>query len=70
MTKTIKNHNKRWTEENIELLKKLANKNTPTGLIAHELGRSEDSIYAKARAEWISLQPTNKPPYWTKKKAK
>jgi len=58
-----KNHGKHWTSSEIEELKKLSKGNTPTGLIAHELGRTEDSIRAKASEENISLKPTNQSPY-------
>lgn len=63
MAKTPKNQGKTWTESDIEKLQKLADKNTPTGLIAYELGRSEGFITNKAHQENISLQPTNKSPY-------
>ncbi|MEA1850926.1 hypothetical protein U9K52_18585 [Chryseobacterium sp. MHB01] len=61
--KTPKNQGKNWSTQEIEKLKKLANGNTPTGLIAHELGRSKASISSKASQQNISLQPTNKSPY-------
>lgn len=57
------NHGKHWTPSEIEELKKLSKGNTPTGLIAHELGRTEDSVRTKAREENISLKPTNQSPY-------
>jgi hypothetical protein len=58
-----KNHGKKWNPNEISELKKLAKGNTPTGLIAHELGRSEDSVRAKAKENNISLKPTNQSPY-------
>lgn len=63
MVKTPKNQGKKWSKNDINLLEKLANGNTPTGLIAHKLGRSEGSIRTKANEENISLKPTNKSPY-------
>lgn len=68
-TKTPKNHGKKWTKEDIALLKKLAKENTPTRVIwlDQNLWRTESSIFAKAQEKWISLQPTNQSPYWTKK---
>jgi len=44
-----KNHGKQWTKPEVKHLKELSNGNTPTGLIAYELGRTEDSIRNKAR---------------------
>jgi len=46
---TSKNHGKPRTSEDIALLKKLAKENTPTGVIALKLGRTESSVYAKAK---------------------
>lgn len=63
MAKTPKNQGKTWTQDDIEKLQKLADKNTPTGLIAYQLGRSEGSINSKANQENISLKPTNQSPY-------
>ncbi|MBP8945272.1 MAG: hypothetical protein KBG25_05125 [Paludibacteraceae bacterium] len=42
--------------------------NTPTGLIAHQLGRSEDAVRSKASNLNISLKPTNQSPYNRRKK--
>lgn len=58
-----KNHGKQWTPTDIKELKELAKSNTPTGLIAHKLGRTEDAIAAKASEKNISLKPTNQSPY-------
>lgn len=58
-----KNHGKRWTPSEIKELKNLSKGNTPTGLIAHELGRTKDAVEAKASEENISLKPTNQSPY-------
>lgn len=61
--KTPKNQGKSWSDADIKKLKELAKGNTPTGLIAFNLGRSGDSIRAKASQENISLKPTNQSPY-------
>jgi len=61
--KTPKNQGKTWTPEELEKLQKLADGNTPTGLIAHQLQRSPASISSKANQQNISLKPTNKSPY-------
>jgi len=67
MAKPPKNHGKEWSNDDVSKLKKLANHNTPTGLIAYELGRTESSVYSKASEEGISLHPTNQSPYNRKK---
>jgi hypothetical protein len=58
-----KKHRQKWTKNDLEKLEKLAEGNTPTGLLAYKLQRTEDSIRSKAREENISLKPTNKSPY-------
>ena len=63
MSKTPKNNGKEWSKDDINQLKKLSDGNTPTGLIAHKMGRSENSIRTKASSESISLSPTNQSPY-------
>lgn len=57
------NHGKPWTDSDIGKLDKLADGNTPTGLIAHKLGRTEDAVRSKASEEDISLKPVNQSPY-------
>ncbi len=57
--KTPQNQGKIWTPADLEKLQKLADGNTPTGLIAHKLQRSNASITNKASQQSISLQPTN-----------
>ena len=61
--KTPQNQGKIWTAADLEKLQKLADHNTPTGLIAHKLQRSNASITRKASQQSISLQPTNQSPY-------
>lgn len=59
-----------WAKEDVTKLKSLTKGNTPTGLIAYKLERSEDAVRKKASEESISLKPTNKSPYnRTKKKS-
>jgi len=58
-----KNSGKEWSDGDVAKLEKLAEGNTPTGLIAWKLGRSKDAVYSKASDEGISLHPTNKSPY-------
>jgi hypothetical protein len=63
MAKTPKNKGKQWTDADVSKLEKLVKGNTPTGLIAHQLGRSEDAVRSKASELEVSLKPTNQSPY-------
>ena len=63
MAKAPSNHGKQWTPADVQQLKQLAKGNTPTGLIAHKMGRTEDSIRSKASENDVSLKPTNQSPY-------
>jgi len=60
-------HGEQWTQAQITQLEKLANQNTPTRVIGLKLGRTEDSVYAKASEEGIPLKPTNQSPYKRRK---
>jgi hypothetical protein len=68
MAKTPKNHGKDWTKGDVSQLQKLVKGNTPTGLVAYKLGRTEDAVRSKASNENISLKPTNQSPYNRRKK--
>ncbi len=68
MAKTPKNHGKEWTPANDRALKELAKGNTPTGLIAYKIGRTEDAVRSRASEKNISLKPTNQSPYDRRKK--
>jgi hypothetical protein len=57
------NHGKSWSEQDISKLKELAQGNTPTRVIGLKLGRTEDSVQAKANEVGLSLKPTNQSPY-------
>jgi hypothetical protein len=63
MAKTPGNHGKQWSQQDVTQLKQLAKGNTPTGLIANKMGRTEDAVRAKASDERVSLKPTNQSPY-------
>ncbi len=63
-----KNSGKTWTDEEVKKLKKLADKNTPTGLIAWNLGRTKKAVNSKAQEKKISLKPVNRSPYNRRKK--
>ena len=62
-TKSTRNTGTRWSGDEVRQLRELAAGNTPTGVIGLKLGRSEDSVRSKARAEGISLKPANRSPY-------
>lgn len=63
MAKKPENSGKAWTKEQVKALEKQIKQNTPTPLIAHKQGRTEDSVRAKAKEINKSLKPTNKSPY-------
>ena len=62
-TKTTRNLGKPWTQQDLEMLRQLANENTPTRVMGLKLGRTEASIRSKAKSEGISLKPTNQSPF-------
>jgi len=68
MAKTPDNHRKPWSKDDVKELKKLADANTPTRVIGLKMGRTEDSVRAKAQDEGVSLKPTNQSPYNRTKK--
>ena len=68
VAKTPKNHGKDWLRGDLRELRKFAKGNTPTGLIAHKLGRTKDAVRSKASEKSISLKPTNRSPYNRRKK--
>jgi hypothetical protein len=63
MGESTRNTGTPWTSSHETQLRDLANRNTPTGVIALKLGRTEDAIRAKAGELGISLKPTNQAPY-------
>jgi len=68
MSKKPKNHGRDWTDNHIQQLRSLAERNTPTRIIGLKLGRTEDAIRSKASEENVSLKPTNQSPYNRRKK--
>lgn len=62
------NQGKTWTNEQVSQLKKMAKGNTPTGLIADALGRTDSAVQSKASDLNVSLKPVNKSPYNRRKK--
>ena len=67
MARRASRSGKKWTAGEVRQLRNLAAGNTPTRLIAHKLGRTEDGVYSKAADEGVSLKPTNQAPYGTQK---
>ncbi|MGQ0668297.1 MAG: hypothetical protein ACT4PO_01250 [Actinomycetota bacterium] len=65
MAKIPTNHREPWTDAEEKQLRKEARENTPTPLIAHKHGRTEEAIRGKAQELDTSLKPTNKSPYGT-----
>ena len=63
MAKKPENHGKSWSKDDVQNLKKLAKENTPTRVMGLKLGRTEDSVRAKAQDENVSLKPVNQSPY-------
>lgn len=63
MASTPKNAGKRWTDEEIKMLRQFARQNTPTRVIALKLQRTPEAILAKASELGISLKPVNQRPY-------
>jgi hypothetical protein len=59
VAKQPSHHKRQWTPAEVRKLKRLASESTPTRLIAHELGRTEDAVLSKARSLAVSLKPTN-----------
>ena len=63
MSWSERNNGKAWTATDERALRELAAGNTPTRVIAFQLGRTEGAVYAKANALEVSLKPTNQSPY-------
>lgn len=68
MAKTPTQHRQPWTDSEVKQLRGFVRGNTPTGLIAYKLHRTEDAVRQKAHVEGISLKPTNQSPYNRRKK--
>jgi len=67
MAKYNRNSGKPITQKDIQTVRTLARKNTPTRIIGLDIGRTEDSIRKIASENSISLKPTNQSPYNRKK---
>ena len=68
MAKWPDNEGKHWTPAQVQQLKQLAGQNTPTRIIGLKTGRTPVAVQAKASDIRLSLKPTNRAPYGTKKK--
>lgn len=65
--KRLENHRKPWTPADETKLEKLAKENTPTRVMAIELGRSPVAVQDHASEMGVSLKPVNRPPRKPKK---
>lgn len=63
MTKQPQNHGQEWTKAQERRMAELAEHNTPTRLMARDLGRSVAAVRSHASEIGISLKPTNQSPY-------
>jgi hypothetical protein len=52
-----------WTAAELNQLKSLARRNTPTGVLSVKLQRPLAAVRSKAQREGISLRPANRSPY-------
>jgi hypothetical protein len=68
MAKKPSNSGTVWSKAEDQELRHLADGNTPTRLIAHKLGRSEDAVRSRASHKHVSLKPTNQSPYGPRRK--
>ena len=68
MSWSTRNANKKWTPNEVREVRRLANENTPTRVIAFKIGRSPEAIQTKASEERISLKPPNQSPYNRRKR--
>jgi hypothetical protein len=67
MAKYNRNLGKPIIKNDIQTVKMLAGKNTPTRIIGLKIGRTENSVRKIASENDISLKPTNQKPYNRKK---
>ncbi|TCC46323.1 hypothetical protein E0H73_44065 [Kribbella pittospori] len=63
MADTSANSGREWTDDQVQQLRDLAQGNAPVGVMTMKLGRTEDAIRSKAKAEGIALAPPNRSPY-------
>jgi len=67
MAKYNRNSGKPWTGGDVQQVKDLAKRNTPTRVIGLKIGRTEDAVRSKASDLSVPLKPTNQTPYDRKK---
>lgn len=63
MAKQPQNHGREWTQDQERRMAELEGHNTPTRLMAHELGRTVAAVQSHASEIGLSLKPTNQSPY-------
>jgi hypothetical protein len=59
--KSTTNTGEPWSDSDVQQLRELIDGNTPTRLIGHKLGRTEDAVPDKTLE--LSLATANRPPY-------
>jgi len=67
MAKYNRNSGTPWTGGDVQQLKDMAKRNTPTRVIGLKIGRTEDAVRSKASHLGVLLKPTNQTPYDRKK---
>jgi hypothetical protein len=60
MPKKPPRHGKRWTQTNVNRLRKLSGQKASTKRIANELGRSAVAVRSKASEIGVSLKPKDR----------
>ena len=68
MAKYNRNSGKPITNQDVNSVRQLAKRNTPTGVIGLKIGRTANSVRKIASENSISLRPTNQSPYNRRKK--
>lgn len=67
MAKSSHKRGKKWSTKDTKQLQSLAKADTPARVIGLKLGRTEEAVRSKASTLGISLKPTNRSPYSSKK---
>ncbi len=68
MAKKPPNSGKKWTQSQVNQLKKEIKQNTPTRVMALHLKRTPGAVQSKANDLGLSTKPTNQSPYNRRKK--
>ena len=63
MTEQMNKGRTRWSDSEVDELKRMVAENTPTRVIGMKLGRTPKAVRSKALQMGISLKPVNRSPY-------